>query len=342
MHPQTVFAKTSKGVLEIKSKTIKPPQDVGLVFLSVDGKSTVADLAQKSGLSGPQLDEALDKLVADGYIKIFAAPGAPAAADLAAMIGAEKRQYAEQQAETAAKTRELAERQAKATAQENSESRRRAQAEANANLAEQAVARAQAIAQEAARAKAKAEVERQARAKAEDRAKAEAVARVVSEQQTRARAEEEVKTRVIAEPKARELAQVEEDARYRQEAAVRARSTAEDRRKREDEARNAAVAVRKPPSWPKTVAIALVALIGIAVAALHFVPLNGYIAGARQVLSQRLGVPVDISELRYALLPSPKLTLQGVALGSLQEVKIRQRRRRRGSLRAARGHEGAR
>ncbi len=133
---------------------------------------------------------------------------------------------------------------------------------------------------------------------------------------------EEVKTRVIAELKARELAQVEEDARYRQEAAVRARSAAEDRRKREDEARNAAVAVRKPPSWPKTVAIALVALIGVAVAALHFVPLNGYIAGARQVLSQRLGVPVDISELRYALLPSPKLTLQGVALGSLQEVKI--------------------
>ena len=81
--------------------------------------------------------------------------------------------------------------------------------------------------------------------------------------------------------------------------------------------------MRKPPSWPKTVAIALVALIGIAVAALHFVPLNGYIAGARQVLSQRLGVPVDISELRYALLPSPKLTLQGVAVsGSLQEVKI--------------------
>ena len=133
---------------------------------------------------------------------------------------------------------------------------------------------------------------------------------------------EEVKTRVIAELKARELAQVEEDARYRQEAAVRARSAAEDRRKREDEARDAAVAVRKPPSWPKTVAIALVALIGVAVAALHFVPLNGYIAGARQVLSQRLGVPVDISELRYALLPSPKLTLQGVALGSLQEVKI--------------------
>jgi DNA-binding MarR family transcriptional regulator len=76
MHPQTVFAKTAKGVLEIKNKTIKLPREVGLVFLSVDGKSTVADLAQKSGLPTPKLDEALDKLVADGYIKIFAAPSA--------------------------------------------------------------------------------------------------------------------------------------------------------------------------------------------------------------------------------------------------------------------------
>src|SRR5215831_681125 len=79
MHPQTVFAKTAKGVLEIKNKTIKLPREVGLVFLSVDGKSTVADLAQKSGLPAPRLDEALDKLVSDGYIKIFAAPGGGAA-----------------------------------------------------------------------------------------------------------------------------------------------------------------------------------------------------------------------------------------------------------------------
>src|SRR5262249_5125427 len=76
MHPQTVFAKTARGVLEIKNKTIKLPREVGLVFLSVDGKSAVADLAQKSGLPTPKLDEALDKLVADGYIKIFSAPGA--------------------------------------------------------------------------------------------------------------------------------------------------------------------------------------------------------------------------------------------------------------------------
>jgi len=195
-------------------------------------------------------------------------------------------------------------------------------------MAEQAVAKAQAIAQEAARAKAhaeaKAEAEKRARAEAEDRAKNEAVARVMSEQQMRAKAEEEVKTRVIAELKARELAQVEEDARYRQEATARARASAEDRRKREDDARDSVVSVRSRASrnWPKTIGIGLLALIVVAVALLHFVPLNGYIAGARQAMSQRLGVTVDIAELRYALLPTPQLTLHGVALGNLQEVKI--------------------
>src|SRR5262245_10329572 len=83
MHPQTVFAKTAKGVLEIKNKTIKLPRELGVVFLSVDGKSTVADLAQKSGLPDPKLQEALDKLVADGYIKIFSAPAGAAPAPAA-------------------------------------------------------------------------------------------------------------------------------------------------------------------------------------------------------------------------------------------------------------------
>ena len=122
----------------------------------------------------------------------------------------------------------------------------------------------------------------------------------------------------------------------RNKALAKARQASKDRVELERKAR------LEPPSWPKTVARVLVALIGVAVAALHFVPLNGYIAGARQVLSQRLGVPVDISELRYALLPWPELTLQGVALGEPPGSEDRQRRRRRGSLRAAREHEEAR
>ena len=47
MHPQTVYAKTSKGVLEIKNKAVKLDRDSGNIFLSVDGKSTVAELGSK-------------------------------------------------------------------------------------------------------------------------------------------------------------------------------------------------------------------------------------------------------------------------------------------------------
>src|SRR5512147_756017 len=82
MHPQTVFTKTAKGVLEIRNKTIRLPRDLGAVFISVDGKSTVADLVRKSGVDEAKFHEALDKLVSDGYIKIFSTPAAaPSAAE---------------------------------------------------------------------------------------------------------------------------------------------------------------------------------------------------------------------------------------------------------------------
>ena len=80
MLPQTIYTKTAKGVLEVKNKTIRLPRELGLLFLAVDGKSRVTDLAEKSGLAEEQLPAALEKLVADGYIKIFAATQAPSGA----------------------------------------------------------------------------------------------------------------------------------------------------------------------------------------------------------------------------------------------------------------------
>ena len=91
---------------------------------------------------------------------------------------------------------------------------------------------------------------------------------------------------------------------------ARARASADERRKREDEARDAAVSIRTraPRNWPKTVGIGLVVLLVVAIGLLHFMPLNDYIPGAQEAMSQRLGVPVTISSLRYALLPTPQLT----------------------------------
>ena len=62
MHPQTVYAKTSKGVLEIKNKAVKLDRDSGNVFLSVDGKSTVAELVAKDKLEIKAVESILNEL----------------------------------------------------------------------------------------------------------------------------------------------------------------------------------------------------------------------------------------------------------------------------------------
>src|SRR5688572_14495558 len=67
--PDTVFTKTAKGVLEVRNKSVKLNRELGLVFLSIDGKSTVGDLLPRSGMTGPQFQRALQSLVDSGYIK---------------------------------------------------------------------------------------------------------------------------------------------------------------------------------------------------------------------------------------------------------------------------------
>ena len=79
MHPQTVYAKTSKGVLEIKNKTVKLDRNAGGIFLSVDGKSTVAELVAKSKLDVKTVEGILNDLTQSGYVKVFSTPAATAA-----------------------------------------------------------------------------------------------------------------------------------------------------------------------------------------------------------------------------------------------------------------------
>src|SRR6187402_3171070 len=82
MHPETIYTKTTKGVLAVKNKTALLPRDLSMVFLAVDGKSTVAELAKKSGLSEGAIPAALKRLISDGYVRISAdgaiANGVPA------------------------------------------------------------------------------------------------------------------------------------------------------------------------------------------------------------------------------------------------------------------------
>jgi hypothetical protein len=265
---------------------------------------------------------------------------AKARVEAEAMIQAERtaREEAELRAQQEIAAKTAAEKRARAEAERQTEIAHRAREEADRKSRElsgggdsQAVQKARAHAENVARqaeeavalAHAQVEAERTARAAAEDRAKMETVARVMQEQQLRSGAEDEIKARVQAEIKAREQADVEADARYRQEAAARAKAAAEERKKRETGA-EAGKPVRafKPTNWVRTIGISAGVLLAVAIGLLHVVPLNNYIGGAQQIMTQRLGVPVTITNLRYALLPAPSLILERVGIGKLQEIKI--------------------
>ena len=287
---------------------------------------------RKAAVEAKAREEALAKARVEAEAK--------ARAEVEAMIQAERKARVEAelraQQEIAAKTE--AEKRARAEAERQTEIARRAREDAerksrelasggDAQAAQQARAEAEIIARRAeeavALARAQAETERQARAAAEDRAKMETVARVMQEQQLRSGAEDEIKKRVQAELKAREHAEVEAEARYRQEAAARAKAAAEERKKRGADAQaGKPVRATRPTNWVRTIGISAGVLLAVAIGLLHVVPLNNYIGGAQQIMAQRLGVPVTITNLRYALLPFPQLTLERVGIGKLQEIKI--------------------
>jgi uncharacterized protein involved in outer membrane biogenesis len=74
-------------------------------------------------------------------------------------------------------------------------------------------------------------------------------------------------------------------------------------------------------NWPKAAAIGIVAVAAAAIGLLHVLPLTPFIPAAQQLASERLGQPVQISGMRYALFPAPQLTLERVAIGGLQEIR---------------------
>ena len=76
-HPETIFTRTTKGIREARST--KLPRELSRVFAAVDGKSTVGDLVNKSGIAEGHCHLALDQLVTEGYIRLFSSPDMPAA-----------------------------------------------------------------------------------------------------------------------------------------------------------------------------------------------------------------------------------------------------------------------
>ena len=176
MHPLTIYTKTAKGVLEIRNKTIKLARDLSQVFLLVDGKSTVTDFLKKdSRLEEGPFQEALTKLEADGYIKVFSSP-APAVSAPAKAIA--PRAHKEEGLDLDFTSPDVvAKLNAEASARARAEAEAKARAEAAARAAAQAKARQEAETKGRAIAEAKMRTEAEGKAKAEAAAKAAAEAR---------------------------------------------------------------------------------------------------------------------------------------------------------------------
>jgi hypothetical protein len=248
--PETVYTKTAKGILEIRNKSVKLPRELGLVFLSVDGKSSVADLLPRSGMTSPQLQHAINTLVADGYIKAVSGPARPApgpaadagdldfsSAEAMTKLNMEAASHALAAADAAKRAQAEARAALEAQMRQESEARARALAEARAEAEAEARATAEETARAAVKERERAEMEASAASDANERAEAEARARtaaaaaVRAEAEARVRAEAEERAKALAETKrgAEEEARLEADKRAKNEEQAQARSATEAR-----------------------------------------------------------------------------------------------------------------
>jgi len=74
--------------------------------------------------------------------------------------------------------------------------------------------------------------------------------------------------------------------------------------------------------WLKRILIAFVLLLAIAGALPFFISLNDYIPQIEQEISNRLKEPVSIKSIRFTLLPSPYVTIDGVTVGDADGIVL--------------------
>lgn len=74
--------------------------------------------------------------------------------------------------------------------------------------------------------------------------------------------------------------------------------------------------------WFKRIAVGLGLLIALLAVLPFFISLNDYIPRIEQEVSARLREPVKIRSLRAAILPVPHLTVDGIAIGKTEDLKV--------------------
>jgi hypothetical protein len=279
MKPNTIYSKSGKGVQEASGKTSLLKRGDRAVLSAIDGRATLAEVAQKVGKSfdGPfqQLILQLDK---DGFVREVtagsssttvatvrpapakasaAAKPAPARAaaaeggvdlDFTSIMPAVKRTAAPPPPPAApAKPDALAQQRAKE--QETALYKARQEAEARAQAERDRLRQeAEAKARVEAEAKIRAETEKKLREEAEARVKAEIEAKAKAVQQAAQKAAAEAKAKIEAEARARieaERKAREEVERKAREEAEKARREAEELRQRLEDERKAREAEEK-------------------------------------------------------------------------------------------------
>src|SRR6266513_1145159 len=262
MRPNAVYSKSGKGVQEASGKTSLLKREHRAVLAAIDGRATLADVAQKSGNEyDAEFQRLIGQLDKDGFIREVspgsgAAPaagptkpaGKPDAAidlDFSQLASSQKANTAPQPTrpppppkapavDMAAKA--AAERRAKE--QESALLRARQEAEEKAQVErERQRAEAEAKVRAETEAKLRVEAEKKLREEAAHKTRAEATAKAQADAEARVKA-----ARIAAEQKARQEAErrVKEEAEHaRREAEEKARHEQEELRKRLEEERRA-------------------------------------------------------------------------------------------------------
>ena len=74
--------------------------------------------------------------------------------------------------------------------------------------------------------------------------------------------------------------------------------------------------------WLKRMLIALAVLLVIAVALPFFISLDDYIPRIEKEVSARLKEPVSIKSIRFAALPLPHVTVDGITVGTTDDIRL--------------------
>jgi hypothetical protein len=153
--------------------------------------------------------------------------------------------------------------------------------------------------------------------RARERRREEEYEKKIQEQEARKKKELEDRQRA-------EQAKIDSDRKAREDELARKRRATEeaDRKRRELDTLKRQGRVRSPIDRFKGVAIGLVAVVGLSLAAVEFMPMGGYLPTLQSRISKHLKEPVTIGSVSMSAVSGFQITLDNVAIGSTQDLKL--------------------